>query len=362
MRRLRRVSALGLVLLLLTGPAHAGPIEDAYRHWKRTYVLPAGDGMLRVAFGASGPRRVQTVSEGQGYGMLITVAMGSRRQFDALWRFSRAHPSEVDPRLMDWKVPESDLGDDSAFDGDADMAYALILAHKRWGKQRYLRDARQVIAGLAESAVGPDSRLPLLGDWVLRSGSGYSQWEFRSSDCMPANFRAFGTVMDRRLWKQVEQACVAALATQSEATPSGLVSDFLRVRPEVEPVRPHFIEAPTDGQYNYNAGRVPWRLALGGPRARSVAQRISSWAQQTTGGQPLRLRAGYQLDGRPAAHSRYFTTFFAAPLAVAASTDPKQREWRNALLSSVEDRREDYYEDSVTLLCLLSVRALLAQA
>ncbi len=344
-----------LLLAGLTGPAQADAIDDLHADWQRTYLLRAGDGQLRVALAKSGPQREQTVSEGQGYGMLITVALGNREQFDALWAFSRAHPSEVDPRLMDWKVPESHLGDDSAFDGDADMAYALILAHKRWGGT-YLADARTVIAGLRESAVGPRSRLPLLGDWVLQPDSGYTQWQFRSSDCMPANFAAFGQVDRRGFWRSVTKACLTALSRQSRNSGTGLVSDFLDTKPQVRAVRPNFIEAPTDGQYNYNAGRVPWRLAQGKAKAQDVARAISAWARRTTGGHPLRLRAGYTLDGKPASNSDYFTSFFAAPLAVAASTTPRQRAWEDALLAAVQDRRENYYEDSVTLLCLLTVR------
>jgi endo-1,4-beta-D-glucanase Y len=290
--------------------------------------------------------------------MLLAVVLGSRDQFDALWAFSRAHPSEVDSRLMDWKVPESRLGDSSAFDGDADMAYALVLAHRRWGGS-YLDEARTVIAALRESAIGPRSRLPLLGDWVMRSQSGYTQWQFRSSDCMPANFSAFGDVDRRDFWRSVTRACVKALRTQSRKTGTGLVSDFLITRPRVHAVKPGFLEAATDGQYNYNAGRVPWRLAQGGPQARAVARRISAWARTATDGDPLLLRAGYTLHGEPAVNSDYFTSFFAAPLAAAASTSPKQRSWERSLLRAVRERRENYYEDSVTLLSLLTVRGAL---
>lgn len=347
------VAAAVLSLSVVSAPAHANPVDDLYADWQRAYLLQAGDGQMRVALAKSGPDRAQTVSEGQGYGMLITVALGTRQQFDALWRFARAHPSGVDPRLMDWKVPESNFGDDSAFDGDADMAYALILADRRWGGD-YLSQARRVIHGLAESAVGPSSRLPLLGDWVLQPDSGYTQWQFRSSDCMPANFAAFGNVDRPGFWRSVTRACVKALDAQSRGTGTGLVSDFLRTRPRVRAVKAGFLEGPTDGQYNYNAGRVPWRLAQGGARAQAVAQRISAWARRETGGDPLRLRAGYTLSGKPAAD--YVTSLFAAPLAVAASTAPGQRVWKRALLDAVRDRRENYYEDSVTLLCLLAMR------
>jgi endo-1,4-beta-D-glucanase Y len=253
---------------------------------------------------------------------------------------------------MDWKVPETG-GDASAFDGDADMAFALILADRRWGGD-YLRDAQDVIAGLAQSAVGPRSRLPLLGDWVLHSDSRYTQWQFRSSDCMPANFAAFGSVSRPAFWRSVTRACVKTLATQSRATGTGLVSDFLRTKPRVRAVSPGFLEGATDGQYNYNAGRVPWRLAQGDAKAQAVATRISAWARQATGGDPLRLAAGYTLTGQPLAD--YFTSFFAAPVAVAASTAPGQRRWERSLMRAVRDQREDYYEDSVTLLCLLTIR------
>ena len=48
---------------------------------------------------------------------------------------------------MDWKVPQTG-GDDSAFDGDADIAYGLLLAHAQWGSDgsvNYAADASTVI-------------------------------------------------------------------------------------------------------------------------------------------------------------------------------------------------------------------------
>ncbi len=40
-------------------------------------------------------------------------------------------------------------------------------------------------------------------------------------------------------------------------------------------------------------------------------------------------------------------------MGVAAMNDPAQQEWLNAIYDSVYNTREDYYEDSVTLLCLM---------
>ena len=57
----------------------------------------------------------------------------------------RAHPSEIDSRLMDWNVPEPE-GNDSAFDGDADIAFGLLLADAQWGsagRVNYKAEARK---------------------------------------------------------------------------------------------------------------------------------------------------------------------------------------------------------------------------
>jgi hypothetical protein len=40
-------------------------------------------------------------------------------------------------------------------------------------------------------------------------------------------------------------------------------------------------------------------------------------------------------------------------LGVAAMTVPSQQQWLNAIYEAVYRAHEDYYEDSVTLLCLL---------
>jgi hypothetical protein len=59
------------------------------------------------------------------------------------------------------------------------------------------------------------------------------------------------------------------------------------------------------------------------------------------------------LDGTPIPPAEYFTTFFASPLGVAAMCTPGQQDWLNAIYDTVRDGEEGYYEDSVTLLCML---------
>ena len=305
--------------------------------------------------------------------MIIVAVMAgydpdARAIFDGLWRFVQAHPSEVDPRLMDWKVPESEYGNDSAFDGDADIAFGLLLADAQWGSTgaiNYKAEADRMMAAIMESTIGSDSRLPLLGDWVGDGDETYNQYTPRSSDFMLVNFRAFAAASGDETWNEVvsnSQKVMSDLQA-NYSLKTGLMPDFIVLTNEghaPEPAPAEFLEADSDGAYSYNAGRVPWRVgsdALLYADAVSIAivPKISLWAESASGGDPHTIKAGYDLEGNPLPDSDYFTTFFAAPLGVAAMPDPEQQQWLNIIYDSVYNTHEDYYEDSVTLLCLITM-------
>lgn len=352
-------------------------VRAFYDRWKADFVLAAGtDGsghpLYRIAFGLTSPNRERTVSEGQGFGMIILALMAGHDAnaqviFDGLWRFTRANPSSIDARLMRWIVPTGSDGDASAFDGDCDMAYGLLLADKQWGSAgtiNYLAEATQLLAGMLASTIGPNSRLPMLGDWVNPAGSKYNQYTPRSSDFMPDHFRAFGRATGNPVWSQVVTAVQNSTDyLQLKYSPTtGLFPDFMKptstTNKNPRPVGSNFLESAFDGSYYYNAARDPWRLgtdAVLNNDAKSLAEvrKISSWIQTATAGNPGSIRAGYKLSGSPLSGSNYFTTVFVAPFGVAAMTQPSQQSWLNAIYSAVYNVHEDYFEDSVTLLCLL---------
>jgi len=344
-------------------------VRAFYDDWKSEYLAETGmdaDGatMFRVVFGKDEPGYSTTVSEGQGYGMLIVPMMAgydpeAQIIFDGLWAFVRAHPSEIDSRLMDWNVPEPE-GNASAFDGDADIAYGLLLADAQWGSDgrvNYKAEAQNMIGGILESTIGSESHLPMLGDWVNVGEPQYNQYTPRSSDFMLANFRAFGKATNNPVWDDVIlQSQNIMMGIQNEySRQTGLLPDFIV---NGEPAPPYFLENSTDGSYNYNAGRDPWRVGMDAllydnATSRAIAQKISRWIEISANGDPNNIRAGYELDGTPLPDSEYFTTFFVSPMGVAAMNDPAQQEWLNAIYDSVDEKHLDYYEDSVNLLCLL---------
>jgi endo-1,4-beta-D-glucanase Y len=351
-------------------------VRAFYDYWKATYLIEAGqttrgDPIYRVAFAKELPDKGTTVSEGQGFGMIIVSLLAgydpeAQTIFDGLWQFACAHPSMVDERLMDWKVPDTESGNDSAFDGDADMAFGLLLADVQWGSQGeidYKADATTLITGILESTIGPDSRLPMLGDWVDPAGEVFNQYTPRSSDFMLVNFRAYGKITSDPVWEEVATGSLDVMRSiqQDFSQTTGLMPDFIVMTGSnhiPEPAPADFLEGPEDGDYSYNAGRVPFRvgsdaLLNNASTSRDIVQKISGWAETVTQGDPANFRAGYDLQGNPLPDSDHFSTFFVSPLGVAAMTNPGQQSWLNTVYDSVYNQHEDYFEDSVNLLCLL---------
>lgn len=334
-------------------------VRDFYDAWKARFLVDAGlddagRPLYRIAFDQGSPI---TVSEGQGYGMMITALMAghdaqAQQLFDGLWRFARRFPSGGDARLMSWRIEDGVIsgGNNSAFDGDADMAYGLLLAHAQWGdagEVNYGAAARELIGAILNATVGPQSFLPTLGDWVGFDGATFNQWTPRSSDFLPSHFRAFGRFTQEPTWTTVVTACQKAVTSlqAGDGRATGLLPDFLSCDAGIDcdAAPADFLEGAHDGAFYYNAGRDPWRLGLdvllnGDARSRAQVRPFLDWVVAASGGQAGQIAAGYKLDGTPI--GQYATTFFIAPMGVAAMTDPRRQTFLNNIYSFAYDRRE----------------------
>ena len=344
-----------------------GYVSNYYDRWKSDWMRtdPGGDGYRVVMDGAG-----RTTSEAQGFGMVIVPHMAghdaqAQTIFDGLFTYSRAHPSVGNANLMDWAQPDPS-GNSSAFDGDADIAYGLLLADKQWGSAgaiNYRQEAQTIIQAIHDSTIGPDSHLPLLGDWVNPSGGGaYSQWTTRSSDFMYGHFRAFGEASGNTSdWDAVINATQDAVGQINAEFGTGLMPDFVVVDAatgEAGPASPNFLESPHDGEYWYNAGRTPWRFGAdavlnGDPISKEQAQRLSEFFQDSSNGDPNQILGGYELDGDPL--NSWSDLFYRSPVGVAAMTgfDADDQQWLNGIFDNAKEAHVNYYSDTVTLNSLL---------
>ena len=120
-----------------TSPTRAA----AYAKWKTDLVTSDGaGGFLRVRRpNSSGAEVNSTVSEGIAYGMLLRVYADDQPTFDKLWKYAQHLDANG---LMNWYINADGtqaLGIGAATDADEDMAFALIMADKRWGGKGCLR-------------------------------------------------------------------------------------------------------------------------------------------------------------------------------------------------------------------------------
>ncbi|KAL6053745.1 Glucanase [Balamuthia mandrillaris] len=357
-------------------------LKQEYDAWKSNYLVEMGttdQGHKRYRVQMDAVDNRKTTSEAQGYGFLIVGLMAgyepnAREIIDGLYYFFDDHRSSIDERLMDWNVAADegpdDTGDDSAFDGDLDIAYGLMLADLQWGSDgnvNYREAAIDVIEGLGESCIGPRSMFPLLGDWVMPSQTEqYNENTTRPSDHAYHFFAAFGKYHSEQssFWNKVKSTIqeLDEYLQDTYASETGLLPDFVVYTEQtLQPAPAEFLEAEHDGSYNWNAGRVPWRLGMdallnGDSVSASQVTKMISWLSEKTGGNPNNIAPGYLLDGTAIPGRDYQSALFVAPFAVAAAAAGEDhQEFLNAIWDkTLELTGGSYFGDSVALLSLLA--------
>ncbi len=339
-----------------------------YRNWKQRYLVHEAGNLYRIATDKENKSR--TVSEGQGYGMMLVAYFAgadpdAQKIFNGLFRYVRKHPSGICRDLMAWETPEKKGDADSAFDGDADIAYALLVAHRQWGSDgeiNYLKEAKRILTAIKKCTLGRKSHLPLLGDWVDQNGKKYNQYTTRSSDFMISHFRTFYAYDHDPKWLQVVSATQKALQEIQKLpqNSSNLVSDFLYYnikRKHFFPTERHFLEKEDDSYY-YNACRVPWRIGVDyllnhDAASYEISQKMLYRVWLYADKKPQNIKSGYHLDG--SVIGNYPSTAFIAPFGVAAKGNPQMQEFLDLLYDYIKNRYDNYYEDTINLICQLII-------
>jgi endo-1,4-beta-D-glucanase Y len=339
--------------------------------WKARYIkVVPGKAESYVWF--EGKDGKQCVSEGQGYGMIITVLLAgydpsAHKIFDNLLRYCRTHPAARSKYLMAWAQTTNgkDVDRTTATDGDMDIAFSLLLAAKQWGSKGsidYLQEAKNRINDIMQYKINPKTFSIWISD-AIEPGSKY-YYATRTSDFMPSHLKAFKPVTGDARWDKVINAQYK-LFTKMQASYSpdaGLLPDFItNVNAKLKPAAPHFLESKNDGDYNYNACRVPWRIAVdyllyGDTRSKKFVSPINRWVKATTNNDTYNLSAGYTLGGDDL-KGRYFEALsFIGPFGVSAMVDAKNQAWANSVwdyLVGFKLKDYDYYDNSIKLLTMI---------
>lgn len=354
--------------------------QYAFELWEDRYLRQIESNQFYVSY----DEEDNTVSEAQGYGMLIMVMaeehlnQDTQEVFDGMFHYAKAHPSDRNPSFMAWRqIRQADgtmkdyrIGEHtgSATDGDMDIAYALLLANELWGSEgsiHYEQEAVEIIQALMESTINQEEWTIKLGDWVTDDDPNYGQ-SSRTSDWMVGHIATFYEVTGDERWLQVLDKIVELTTDiQSQFSPeTGLLPDFVwKQGDEWVPVEPDFLERETDPDYSYNAARVPWRFGEGyfttqNEEIKESLERMNNWMKDTAENDPSNIKAGYTLSGEPLVS--YADMTFTAPFAISASINDEHEEWLNLLWEEMtmdlgQDETGNYFSDTIRLLVMLSM-------
>jgi endoglucanase len=346
-------------------------VQNFYDGWKLTYLKPgctAGQYYVEYTNGAN-----ICVSEGQGYGMVIVAHMAgydanAQVEFDGLYRWYKAHPSNINPILMNWRQGANCLstGNDAATDGDLYIAYGLLLAHRQWGSTgaiNYLNEATILINAIKASEMNAVSTTISLGDWATDATYGD---DTRPSDFNYDQFTSFYAFTNDQTWNTLRTNCYTLVeGIQTNFSPAtGLLPDFIEdVDGSPQPAAPYFLEGPSDGFYNYNACRTPWHLGKafminGDPQAKIAADKMNAWIRSSTSNTVANIKSGFQLNGTDIPGNNYQDISFIAPFGVSACVNSINQSWLNNLWSYIVADQlvdNDYYGNTIKMLCMLSI-------
>jgi endo-1,4-beta-D-glucanase Y len=368
-------------------------LDDAttayYEKWKATYLLPmCGGYIVKSGMGTGAADDAFSVSEGHGYGMVITALMAgydpkAQEIFNGLYKVFREFPSVNTGDLMDWQILDKcppggsckevvpgcfridgpDSG--SATDGDMDIAFALLLADKQWGSNgAYLGEAKKVIAAIKEKEMNAQTKYPLLADDIVKGDTMF--FTTRPSDFMLDHFRSFSKATGDAFWTQSLDGLHGLLdgIQMRDAPMTGLIPDFVvetDMTPKPAPPKWPADEGDSTGEYSYNSCRVPWRLTTdfvvsGDAKTKAEVAKINTWFKAKSGGDPHIVEDGYKLNGEIGSSATGTDLSFLAPFVVASIVDTDQswvdKAWAE-LLKDPKDPR--YFGDTIKMMSMIVV-------
>ncbi len=284
--------------------ADAEHVRQAYRAWKDELVTAGGaGGHLRVRRPNSPGGEVDsTVSEGIAYGMMLAVVMDDQALFDELWKYSQLW---LDANgLMHWYINAAGtaaLGTGAATDSDEDMAWALVLASRKWGGSGTLASPYLDVAKAQIGRIWQHEVDHAQGDLLLAGDSWGGNIVFNPSYFAPSEYRVFGQVTGKvDDWNRVIDTGYAVIAKSLNATSGNATNGLVPAWCDVNGVpKPPSTGAATN--YQYDSARMPFRIGQdycynGEPRAATYLAAISTFFS-AIGAE--NIVDGYDLDGKP---------------------------------------------------------------
>lgn len=359
-----------------------------YNEWKIRYLRPVKNSSpqkeyLFYSLDQPTTNNAVTVSEAMGYGMTIFPLMSkfdpsAKIHFTSIYNFIKSYPSFYNKDLMAWQqikdsngnIINSEAETSSATDGDMEISYGPILAHKIWGetdKIDYKNEAIKRITALMDSCINKKDYILTLGDWVEGIKENNFKYVTRSSDFILYHLRDF-IKFDKNHsneWKLVIKKINSIVSEQMkrQSKDNGLMPDFFigsngkYIAPTVK-----VLETIHDGDYYYNSCRIPWRYSmdtiLNKTPVTMQLHTLNNWIKRKTSFNPENIKSGYYVAN--GTHGESFGSSndlsFIAPFLVSSLTEKGNDTWTLSLWNTLINKpitKCTFYENTLKLISMI---------
>lgn len=249
-----------------------------------------------------------TVSEGIGYGMLLTYFNNDDDAYVRLWNYSRGFRAYNNLSLTPWITMSfmyNQIDNSSATDADLDIATSLILQYYKnlavnpTVANAYLADALVIAGGIWNKEVEPTKLLLMSGDtetWHTADPT------YNLSYFSPVALRLFAQVDPSHNWMGVLDAMYEYMA-KVQAGGTGVFPDWSNTAGvAVNPPNGAAGNEKTGYTYhtfNKESVRIPWRIAwdyywFQEPRALAVLSKLNEFIVGKSAGDPSSLALATQ--------------------------------------------------------------------
>jgi endoglucanase len=199
-----------------------------------------------------------TVSEGQAYALLMSAAVGNRRDFMSVWTWTEQHLLLPDGLLAWHWAGGRVVGSQPATDADLGAAAALLTAAPRFGDPNLLAAGRRLASAVLAHEVGPSHEGPTLvaGPWALTSTEYVDP-----SYLAPAEIGEVASVIGGRWWSIASTADTQLqLLTANGNLPAdwAVIGSDHRIHPAAAPGTP----AGRPARFGFDAVRAPIWMAV----------------------------------------------------------------------------------------------------
>lgn len=297
-----------------------------------------------------------TTSEGQSYMMLQCLIFNDEKTFNTVYKWTKENLQRSD-KLFSWLWGKGEKGEykvldyNSASDADVDIAFALVVANKKWHKQQYLKEAKLIITSIWDNEVRRVGDHLVLMPGALQNKN--AKIEINPSYFAPYAFKLFQKHDDLHDWSAVVDSSYYYLNQCMSKTSKNLPPNwFLIENGKI------VLEDSERSDFSYDAVRVFPRIYFdfvltGDKRALPILDKsnffISEWEKSRT------LHTNYKKNGELRDNSQYLGIISVLlPVIDIYNNDVATQIYQDKLASKYSDpnywqAKNNYYGKNLSL-------------